>query len=522
MIWEPYSDSGQSDPSQRLTVIKEWLQECQSRHAACNLLSGQGTPLPTRVLKITPFTIHLHESNGERAPYIALSHCWGRTGPLKTLRSNLEQHKEGIDADALPLSYKDVVAKVWYLGFQYLWIDSLCIIQDDGDDWEAEAARMADVYSNATLTFAATEAADPSDGCLPMYNRAFQIPLPDGDHALLRFQDHLGLDGRDAPLNRRGWTLQEAALSPRMVCFDNNQLLWKCTTRHESEDGLWVAEGTKESRGWNLRACLEKLRGAEESYAFWYGMMEDYSRRELTFEKDRLPALAGMVEVFKKHVDDVPLLGLWRGDLANGLLWSACEPRETAPSGGGLPSWSWASARGAVSWDGSFVSVEDGEKLEVVSAEVSWVGRPMTSPLANAVLKVRGRMRKAKVVRNGNFVYLHELDEPTWSSGSTTTRDEQVEKPEVLGYCQMDLVGYERAYVWCLEVYHGLQRPGPEGPRNHAHKVLVLEPSDKDQGVFKRVGVGCVWKHSYREGEAVGPAVKETFLDSPRQTVTIV
>lgn len=522
MIWEPYSDSGQSHPSQRLDVINEWLQECQSKHAACNQFS-EDRPLPTRVLKITsqdgpmPFTVQLHESRGERAPYIALSHCWGTSGPLRTLHSNLEQHKQDITFESLPLSYRDIVVKAWHLGFRYLWIDSLCIVQEDAEDWEAEAAHMADVYSNATLTFAATEAADPSEGCCPLYSRAFAIPLLDGDSALVRYQDHLNLNSRDAALNRRGWTLQEAALSRRMVCFDNDQFLWKCTSRHESEDGLCVVEeATPGVRGWNLWACLKKLGGGEGRYAFWYRMMEDYSCRKLSFEKDRLPALAGMVEVFREHVDDGPLLGLWRGDLVNGLLWRVREPGQRASPPGVAPSWSWTSVSGPVSWDGSFFSIETGGKLEVISAEVEWAGRPMTSSVVAAPLKVCGRMREAKAVRKGNTVYLHELGEPS------EPEDEQKGSPEILGYYHLDLVESMPSHVWCLEAYHGLQRPGPEDQRNHAHRVLILEALDEPGDVFRRVGVGCVWRHSYRQGEGMGTAVKETFLGVPRRTVTIL
>lgn len=514
MIWQPYSDSEQIDPSKRLDVIKDWLQECQSNHPAC---SPQNRPLPTRVLKITPqdapmpFTLSLHEPNGESAPYVALSHCWGTSGPLHTLRSNLAQHMQNIDFEALPLSYSDVVAKAYYLGFSYLWIDSLCIIQDDAQDWESEAARMAAVYSNATLTFAATEASDPSEGCCPKYSRPFAIPLSPNSSALVRFQDNTDLDGNDAALNRRGWTLQEAALSRRMVCFDNDQFLWKCTSRHESEDGLSVVEGGSPGLGrWNLWASLRAL-GGEGRYEFWYRMMEDYAARKLSFEKDRLPALAGMVEVFKEHVEDTPLLGLWREDLVNGLLWQVREPGENA-SPGGIPSWSWMSIGGPVSWDGVFFTVEPGDKLEVLSVGLEWAGRPMTSRLSETHLEVRGRMKEATLVRNANVVYLHEADQPTDSS----------EPPEILGYCHPDLAGPVGPRVWCLEVYHGLQRPESEDLRNHAHRVLLLEAVDEPADVFRRVGVGCVWRRSYRAGEATGSPVKETFLGVPKRAVTIV
>jgi hypothetical protein len=430
------------------------------------------------------------------------------------------------------LSFRDVVVKAWYLGFRYLWIDSLCIIQDDTEDWEAEAARMAAVYSNATLTFAATEAADPSEGCCPLYTRALAIPLQDGDDkALVRFQDNLDLNDVDAALNTRGWAFQEAALSRRMVCFDDNQLLWKCTSKHESEDGLRVVSKATPSTGtWNVWACLAQLGRGEPSYAFWYKMMEDYSGRKFTFEKDKLPALAGIVEVFKEHVDDAPLVGLWRRDILDGLLSRADEPAERVSFQGVVPSWSWISVSGRVSWRRLLCSIAPEDQLEVISAEVDWAGHPMTSPISRAALKVRGRLRKAKVVnKSANLVYLHEIDEPSSKSLDEpgipgNTQQKTPLEPEVQGYCHLDMIQPVGPDVWCLEVYHGLQRQEPpETPRNHAHQVLLLEIVDESRNEFRRVGVGCIWRHSYRKGEGVmGSAVQETFLGVPRRTITIL
>ncbi|KAK4208927.1 HET domain protein [Rhypophila decipiens] len=546
MIWKSIFEAGQSDASARLNVIKEWLERCQSEHAACNNRpsSNDGNcPLPTRVLRISPqkgnlpFLIQLYEPDGERAaPYIALSHCWGESSPLKTTRSNLEQHKKEMAFEALPLTYRDVVAKAFYLGFSYLWIDSLCIIQDDSGDWEAEAARMAAVYSNATLTFAATEAADPSLGCCPQYTRAFPIPLEgDSQVALVRFQDHLNLDSRDTALNKRGWTFQEAALSRRMICFDNNQLLWKCCTRQESEDGLWAvtAPAARRTRDWNLWACLPELVGEDRaaSYAFWYKMMEDYSNRTFSFEKDKLPALAGIVEASRDNVGNAsPLLGLWREDLLNGLLWRARKPGgQRAACHGAVPSWSWISAAGPVSWGPSLFSLSPDEpRLEVISAEVRWAGCPMTSAVSGTALKVSGRLKEAtlrKDLGRTDFVYLSESAlQPVGSCAPRDAPEETAVEPECLGYCHLDLVESMAvpAHVMCLEVYQGLQWPDTKAPRNRVHRVLVLEPVDESNSGFRRVGVGYMWQHSYRKIGTEQVAVKETFSDLARRTVSLL
>jgi hypothetical protein len=230
-IWEDYYSPTRSKPISRFNLLKEWLYEYNTKYPHCERISAKNDPpLPIRVLEISegnraePFKIKLHISNGEYAQYIALSHCWGSQSPLKTLKTNLKEHQEQILYDNMLETFQIAVLIAWYISCPYLWIDSLCIMQDDGNDWEFEAASMAAVYSNAMLTFAATAASDRSGGCLFHYNGPFCIPLND-DTALIRFEDHLKLDSKDAPLNTRCWTFQEAALSRRMVCFPENQIL---------------------------------------------------------------------------------------------------------------------------------------------------------------------------------------------------------------------------------------------------------------------------------------------------------
>jgi hypothetical protein len=147
-IWEDYYSPNRSTPISRLNILKEWLAECNSKHLHCEgILDKIATQLPTRVLEISdeevkPFKIKLHISNGENASYIALSHSWGPSAPLRTVKSNLDKHQQGIPYDDLPSTFRDAVLMAWYIGCRYLWIDSLCVIQDDNDDWEIEVAGL--------------------------------------------------------------------------------------------------------------------------------------------------------------------------------------------------------------------------------------------------------------------------------------------------------------------------------------------------------------------------------------------
>ncbi|KAF0320296.1 het domain-containing protein [Colletotrichum asianum] len=110
----------------------------------------------------------LHASSEEIGNYVALSHCWGpeQLHPPETTWSNLRQRQECIDLTTLPSTFRDAVLVTRNLGVQYLWIDSLCIVQDDTADWQTESSKMAGYYSNAYLVISAAQAEDSTQGFL--------------------------------------------------------------------------------------------------------------------------------------------------------------------------------------------------------------------------------------------------------------------------------------------------------------------------------------------------------------------
>jgi hypothetical protein len=172
-------------------------------------------------------------------------------------------------------------------------------------------------------------------------------------------------------------------------------------------------------------------------------MMENYSRRTLTFDKDKLAAVAGIVEEFKGLIYDTPTMGLWQGDILTGLLWRTAEPARRIDCLGVMPSWSWTSVSGPVNWEHlvSAPSRSPKNQLEVISVNIDWSGRPMTSQVLDAKLKVRGRLKNAKLSgweTRGNSLYLPEIDESVKDSlepSEARTVKQTLAAQEVLGYC---------------------------------------------------------------------------------------
>ena len=180
-------------------------------------------------------TARLVISNKMAARYVALSHCWGGSSHCRTTKSSLEQHKNAIKIMELPKTIQDVVFIVRKLGLRYLWVDSLCIIQDDEDDWLQEAGRMAAVYEGAYLAIAASASADGSGGCFVSREpqELVRFPCQKGDETSGHM--YLGIVDEDAaerifhgPLNARAWVLQEHLFARRTVHFAADQIYWEC------------------------------------------------------------------------------------------------------------------------------------------------------------------------------------------------------------------------------------------------------------------------------------------------------
>ncbi|KAK0713227.1 heterokaryon incompatibility protein-domain-containing protein, partial [Lasiosphaeria miniovina] len=138
--------------------VLHWMQDCIALHQRC--AKNSSTPLPRRVLDLESLNakdnLSVHESDNETGRYMCLSHCWGGSKyPAKTTSLTLEQNKESIPWDSLPKKFQDAIVFTRWLKVRYLWIDSLCIIQDSGQDW-LESVKMVDIYRNSFLTIAST------------------------------------------------------------------------------------------------------------------------------------------------------------------------------------------------------------------------------------------------------------------------------------------------------------------------------------------------------------------------------
>lgn len=219
-----------------LRDISKAIEECRESHAQCPNRSAQ-SPLPKRLVLVdgesTKFRIH--ESNHEeKGDYVALSYCWGKEALFNATTSNIDSLKEGLDVDILSQTLQDAIEMTRRLGYQYIWIDALCILQDSSSDKEVENAKMGSIYQGATLTIAAAVVSGAQEGFLNIPRacpRYLQVMFPLGRHGEDKICLFIKSDPADInllPLGRRGWAFQEFFLSNRMVIYTKEQAGWFC------------------------------------------------------------------------------------------------------------------------------------------------------------------------------------------------------------------------------------------------------------------------------------------------------
>ncbi|KAL8369803.1 hypothetical protein RB595_000240 [Gaeumannomyces hyphopodioides] len=400
-------------------IARQWLKSCIQKHDGCPADSPR--VLPARVVDagVDPGfgDVKIMTSEGAKGRYLALSHCWGgKITPLLT-HETFDSFSSSLPYNDLPANFKDAIRITRELGFRYVWIDSLCIIQDSPSDWAQESTKMAQIYRDSVLTISALSSSGSTMGILRNLQKkpaqsqpepVFMTLMASGsghDVSITRDRqcEYLASLTNHCPLESRGWCLQESILSPRHLYYGLEQIYWRCPHGYQdaegsSPGGRFPSDMSLKSIAAVLYSDVLKLGEPAEHAAFstgettiqaakeeYYKLVSTYSGRTLTFGSDKFPAFSGIARRMHHAAfgGGNYLAGVWATDLAPGLLWiPEMKTARRAPGPYRAPTWSWAVTDDKIwfgsTWNGASGDSETGgsstksslSRLELVSSDM--------------------------------------------------------------------------------------------------------------------------------------------------------
>ncbi|KAF1831437.1 HET-domain-containing protein [Decorospora gaudefroyi] len=468
----------------RFALLRAWLKWCDTTHP-CNQqnVRSQGAS-PTRLIYVGYADLEVlrpcFPKEDEGVKYTALSHRWGNDPPSEddprfcTTDSNIDARLTRFRLSELPVTFQDAVQVTQELGIEYLWIDSLCIIQWNADDWKREAGRMEDVFASAYCTIAATSAVDSNAGFLARNTSTEYVRVQDAAGYQVCFCAHMDdfeKDVEQAGLNKRAWVMQERVLAKRTIHFSANQTYWECGEGVHCENLTKMLSSPRKNYFLLDPSFPDHLlkTGKGRTVEFIHFLFENYSKRELTEPTDRRAAasglearIAGALHCNSKH-------GIFEEYLHRNLLWQTSDSntkRIMYDEDRQVPSWSWMACGGGVKF------------IEVVIGFVSWINALAFDAERDSAALIAdvGKLQHVTLKPHG--------DRYTVSNFFGRTK----------GWIQYDVGGGESgSRDRCVVV--GRTEEGEKTIDKKSYYILVVLPTREDgsdNGEYKRIGVGMV------------------------------
>lgn len=478
-----------------------WLSHCKETHVSCSIQSPKRVPTRVLDLSLRPGPenevgdIRLYvPGKEERLDYVCLSHCWGtaRSFHLTTLGS-LSASLRGINLIALPKTFQDAIDMTRRLGYRFLWIDSLCIVQDSVDDWARESANMASIYQNAVLTLAATRATGDEVGFLGLAQSypTHKIVLETREAlrqicARRRVPHIIPIEGEhieEMPLLKRGWVYQERMLSRRILHFGKSELSWECLedTACECKHVGTLTNGYETSHRTPKQHHQKFINQPKNSGLGhrWHQVVKEYSQLSLTYGQDIFPALSGMAKQMQQRSNDVYLAGLWKATLLDDLCWYNVSSVKEKRRVWRAPTWSWASVDGAVEF--STFGLSEKGRASVLDCHCVPVGADTTGQLRSVFLILHTKVISMQL---DSAMSSHSSDEPGI-----------IRKDGPFSTLYMDiLLSSDMQHFYCILI-------GRIGNKSYALIAIKLQG---EENIYERIGIGVVKPDSDTGKQGIG------------------
>ncbi|KAF7918709.1 uncharacterized protein EAE97_011804 [Botrytis byssoidea] len=387
-----------------------------------------------------PRLVGTQQNDDRYTKYLALTHCWGKEMPeaATTKTRTLKRRLLSIPFKTLPRTFRDAITITRRLGLQYLWIDSLCIVQDSLQDWQQESAKMGKIYSHAYCTIAAAAATNCEGGLFALHSELPLLPQAPNQPGILFKTPYPGWDNlySKSTLIQRSWTLQERELSPRILHFTKHTLLFECREArisdhtHELNSNKWALKSSLSRYVLNSSVrCLDKIHEGrphhdvvtEKCHELWRKMVQDYNNRRLTHRSDKFPALSGLALEFAYLLNDEYVAGLWKKDIVRGLCWKWLSNRARQQSTHNYgPSWSWAKMNVPITYGllredrvfesrtnrGQFVHVPVDSRIadpEILHISIVPEGEDPRGTLISGRIYLRGQLLQLQRSKTGDY-----------------------------------------------------------------------------------------------------------------------
>lgn len=423
---------GYTGSRSRLTLTKEWLSNCLTEHSSCTLNNPDGW-LPTRLLHVTSsqngavVRLFPRENIAPGAAYMTLSHCWGSGHPLQLTSATYNEFLSEVPIQRSK-TFAEAASVVEFFGVDYLWIDSLCIIQDSVSDWRTESATMDLVYKYSLSNIAATGAVNDSGGLFHARYDTFLEPLTvrtgwanskmeNGWYTCLN-PHHTWNSIYESRLMKRGWVLQEYFLSRRLLYCGQNMVFWECDCKRRSEaepEGvrLHTIRNLLGAKGPDIANMLGRNRDEQRPnsptrllsnwFRQWGKLVALYSRSALTKPDDKLIAIAGAAKEMRSRIlmPMVYLAGLWSYYLDRQLLWETGVPSGSRVLPYRAPSWSWASMDREIYFPVDLYNEEEQLPLtKIVDFHVTPLDQDQYLQVINGYIRINSWLWNARGVKN--------------------------------------------------------------------------------------------------------------------------
>ncbi|KAI7778647.1 hypothetical protein LA080_001880 [Diaporthe eres] len=518
-----------------LNCIRSWLDDCTSCYETCLEPKESFGLLPLRLIDVNAANtvqsnlkqtsdltlegfdqLRLENSRGVRivstnslspdTEYLTLSHRWGSPQSIRLcqassylLTEDVSPHLLGCEETAV---FQHAIHVTRALGFRYIWIDSLCIMQDDESEKTSEIMQMDRIYSNCKLNISAAEA-DISRGLVFDRNPLSANPciIEAKVHATQKnvwvraFHERPFILPGEKPLHKRGWVFQERKLAQRIIHFTKDQVFWECWSLEASET---LPRGVPPFRYGNFDKSIglgSKILHPQRTMSRWYKIVEEYSCTSCTYADDRLLAISALAKRFCSALHADPsdyLAGIWKHDLPLWLCWyqdyeepltgkSAPAENEANQEYKYAPSWSWASIMAPVLFPGHYNLTA--ATTEVVDFEVQRRSPNFFDGTTLCRLRLRGPLCKfRRYLRDGTaWVQIAEDNFIPEVHGIDATRGDCI------------IILWDRARRpfrkdECFLLHLGVD---PSGQNTSEHRGLVLLRA-ADRGTYSRVAHFCI------------------------------